>query len=60
MSRAKIFPPTTQRGEGRIPPELHTSQSPSCEDVSCDSGWTTMGQRISDVIVARMSQAKVA
>ena len=32
----------------------------SCEDVSGESGWTTMGQGISDPTVVRMSQAKAA
>ena len=32
----------------------------SFEDVSGESGWTTIGQSISEVRVARMSEAKVA
>ena len=32
----------------------------NCEDVSGESGLTTMWQGISEVRVARMSQAKVA
>ena len=31
----------------------------TCEDVSCESGWTTMGQGISEVTVVRTPYAKV-
>ena len=31
----------------------------SCEDVSGESGWTTIGQDTSEVRIARMSQATV-